>query len=173
MDVLRGGLVCLIPWWWLWWWWWWCSLAGGGVLGMSCGVWSCSNEVRTSTIDGLFFGSMCRHCNTTAATAWASFLEYWPPNLVSMILNTRLLSLKNGSAHSTRVCSASPPLSSSSARLPDSSSNKTTPKLYTSLFGVKWPASFQPIHQEETITHQVKGNFEKTKLKKPMLSYIN
>ncbi|MFS7907557.1 hypothetical protein Hanom_Chr01g00072731 [Helianthus anomalus] len=56
-----------------------------------------------------------------------------------MILRTRLVSLRNGLTQSTNVSSTPPALSSAMARLPDINSNKTTPKLYTSFFGVKCP----------------------------------
>lgn len=129
--ILWGWLECFTPAW---------SSLESLVLETSLDVWSCSNFARTSTISGLFFGSVCRHCTASAAAAWAAFLEYWPPNLVSMILNTRLASLKKGFAQSTSVSSMPTAFSSSIARLPHSNSSNTTPKLYTSLFGVKWPA---------------------------------
>lgn len=112
----------------------------GGVLGIFVfEEWSSSNEARTSTIPGLCLGSVFMHCDASAATAWAPFLEYWPPNLISMILETRLLSFRNGLAQSTRVSCKVPGLLPSITRLPVSNSTKTTPKLYTSLLKVKWP----------------------------------
>lgn len=141
-DALLGRwglLICLFPWL--------SSLIGcDAVLGITFDVWSFSKVARASIMCGLCLGSVCRHCNASAAAAWAPFFEYWPPSLVSMILRTRLLSLKKGFAQSTRVSSTEAALSSSSALLPDSNSNKTTPKLYTSLFGVKWPAGIRPGH---------------------------
>lgn len=132
-GVLWGRLVCIDLG---------CAiLACGGVNAMSLDVGSCSKVARTLTMLGLFFGSSCKHCKATAATAWTAFFKYWPPNLVSMILSTRRLSFRNGPAHSTRLSSTTPTLSSSIARLPDSNSNKTTPKLYTSLLGFKWPVA--------------------------------
>lgn len=115
----------------------------GGVFVNEFEELSPSNAARTSTIGGLNLGSVLRHCSASAAVACAPFLEYWPPNLVSIILKTLLLSLKNGFAQSTKVSSENPGLSSSTARLPVSNSNKTTPKLYTSLLGVRWPVQFK------------------------------
>ena len=112
-----------------------------GVLRTSFELSSRSNSSRTSTIDGLFLGSVWRQFSASEAAAWASFLEYWPPILVSIILNIRLLSLRRGFPQSTRVSSTLPTFSWSNARLPERSSSKTTPKLYTSLFGVKWPVA--------------------------------
>lgn len=51
------------------------------VLGTTFDVWSLSKVTRTSTMGGLLLGSVWRHCNESAAAAWAPFLEYWPPKL--------------------------------------------------------------------------------------------
>lgn len=129
-----------------------------GVFNMSPDVWRCFSWARTSIMSGLSLETECRHCKASAATAWACFFEYWPPNLESIILNILLLSpSRNGFAQSTKLSSPpSPSISPSFARFPDSNSNSTTPKLYTSLFGVKWPAllefdSSRKIKNKETL----------------------
>lgn len=89
---------------------------------------SCSNVANTSAILGLTLASLLRHCKARVAAVNAAFWGYWPSNLVSMIRNNFLLSLKYGFAQSTRFCSTST-FVLSTARLPDNSSSSTTPKL--------------------------------------------
>lgn len=83
---------------------------------------------------GLVFGSLLKQCNARVATISASFWGYLPSNLVSITQDTLLLLDK----YSIRLCVPSV-LLISIARRPDSNSSKTTPKLYTSHFSVKWP----------------------------------
>nr|GLL31562.1 hypothetical protein Csa_4G055435 [Ipomoea trifida] len=116
---------------------WLCNLGGASMETTSFGAGSCSRAARTSGMQGRALGSIWRHFNARAAAAWAPFFGYCPPNLESMILITFRLSLRNGNAQSTKVsCAAPPAFSSPIALLPDKSSNKTTPKLYTSFFVV-------------------------------------
>jgi len=98
----------------------------------------CSRVSKTSVIGGLALASRFRHCSARVAAMKAPFCGYWPPNFVSIIRNSFLLSPKYGFVHSTRFCST-PAFVLSTARLPDNNSSNTTPKLYTSLLAVSRP----------------------------------
>ena len=99
--------------------------------------WSSSKSVTTSYIEGLCLGSSDRHLNASLATLSAFFTSHCPSILPSIILNTRLW-LTQGLAQSTKFCSFGG-FVESNAPLPHKISSRTAPKLYTSLFGIKWP----------------------------------
>lgn len=100
----------------------------------------CSRVARTSVIGGLALASLSRHFRASVAAMKAPFCGYCPSNLESMIRNSLRLSPKYGFAQSTRFWST-PAIDLSTARLPDKSSSRTTPKLYTSLFAVSRPVN--------------------------------
>lgn len=101
-------------------------------------LWSSSNTLTISSIFGLNLGSTDRHRTARSATFIAWRTVYWPSMRASITWKTRRLLLRYGLAHSIKLCSPDG-LLLSSARFPDIISRSTTPKLYTSLFLVKWP----------------------------------
>ncbi|OAY74537.1 hypothetical protein ACMD2_10692 [Ananas comosus] len=74
-------------------------------------------------------------------------MEYCVPNRVSSMRKIFRLWVRYGLAHSTRQCCPDGRFLSS-ARRPDNISTRTTPKLYTSLFVVKWPLEFKIERKE-------------------------
>lgn len=104
------------------------------------GAWSCSNVATTLSILGLNFMSIDRQCRARIAALCASSMVYWPSRRLSSTLKTFLLLAKYGLAHSTSLCSPGGRFLST-ALLPESISSRTTPKLYTSLFAVRWPVN--------------------------------
>ena len=101
--------------------------------------WSCSNDLTTSSMLGLNFGSADRHLIARWATLIASRNEYWPSTRASITWEILRLLMSNGLAQSTKLCSPDG-LFLSNTRFPDMISRSTAPKLYTSLFLVKWPS---------------------------------
>lgn len=101
--------------------------------------WRCSNNLTTSFMFGLSFCSVDRHWIARWAILFASRFEYWPSMRASITWEILCLLVRSGLAHSTKLCS---PLGLllSSARFADMSSRRTTPKLYMSLFLVRWPS---------------------------------
>lgn len=106
------------------------------------GAWSSSSLTRTSAMRGLCFGSWLKHCTAMVAAVNAAFWGYCPSSLMSIMRNSFLLSFIYGFAQSTKFCST-PTFDLSTARRPDSSSSRTTPKLYTSLLAVNRPVRRQ------------------------------
>jgi hypothetical protein len=103
-----------------------------------------SNSSRASTtadICGRDFGLTLRHWYAIAAAFWTARREYCPSRLLSMARSSRREESCNkyGCAHSMRLCSRGGRFLSTTFR-PVRSSNNTTPKLYTSLFVVRWPS---------------------------------
>lgn len=120
--------------WWRWWLLAWWSLWADFVFS-----WSSSNTLTISSMSGLNLESIDRHWSESIAAfcAWGS--EYWPSSRGSITRNILLLLVRYGFAHSTRLCSPDGRFLSI-ARRPDNISRRTTPKLYMSLFVVKWPS---------------------------------
>jgi hypothetical protein len=97
-----------------------------------------SKVSATSFIDGRKQGVDWRHLAASRAICKTCFTGYFPSNLVSIKFLTFLLSDRNGLPQSTKFIWLLGRLLSH-ARKPVSISNKTTPKLYTSLFRYKFP----------------------------------
>lgn len=111
---------------------------GCGALGTSFKSCNCSKAATTCSMFGRHLESIERHWRASWAALWAPVSEYWLPKRGSSTRKIFLLLERYGRAHSTRLCSPGGLFLSSDLR-PDSISNSTTPKLYTSLFDVKWP----------------------------------
>lgn len=106
-------------------------------LSLSLDFWSSSKTSTTSFIFGRKFGSSETHWDASWATFSTLLFGYWPKiEGCKTWENLRMLIVLF--ACGANICS-SDGLFLSIARLPDNISRRTTPKLYTSFFAVRWP----------------------------------
>ena len=112
------------------------SLPGSTLAGLAMLSCSCIKARTTWSMVGLDLGSDEMHCTAMLANLTASSGLYCDSRRESTISRTFRLLERYGLAQSTRLCSLAGRLWSN-ARLPDSISRSTTPKLYTSLLAFK------------------------------------